>query len=145
MSAESPRSEELDRLAIRPYDRRDFSELAELIKGIWPNQTLKPNRALKYVVAENAGQIVGAILCDEIQMDMHLFNLAVRSEFRRKKVATRLICAAEIRAQGLGLENLRLIAESDHLIGFYQDLCFVLTDKEERIMVKPLAYLSPQI
>lgn len=142
MRTEAPIGEGLGCATIRPYDRGDFSDLAGLIKSIWPKQGLNPNRALKYIVAQNEGQIVGAILCDEIQSDMHLFNLVVRSEFRGQRIATRLIRAAEVRAAGVGLENLRLTAESDNLIGLYQGLGFVLTDRQERIMVKPLPCLS---
>lgn len=142
MRTEAPTGEELDCITIRPYNRGDFSGAAELINSFWPSQVLNPNRALKYIVAENAGQVVGVLLCDEVHSDMRLFNLVVRSEFRRRKIATGLIRAAEVRAQFLGLENLRLHAESDDLIGFYQGLGFVLTDSQERIMVKPLACLS---
>ncbi|KKR85908.1 MAG: hypothetical protein UU34_C0027G0008 [Candidatus Curtissbacteria bacterium GW2011_GWA1_41_11] len=141
MRTEAPIGSDPD-VAIRPYVRSDFTDLEALLKSIWPQQDLNPNRALKYVVAKNAGQIVGAILCDEVHRDMHLTNLAVRTEFRRRKIATSLIQAAETRAAGLGLENLRLIADNDDLVGFYQDLGFVLTDMETRTMVKALACLS---
>ncbi len=145
MSQEAPRGEELSDVVIRQYRPEDRTELLSLLRESWPNYDPGIYRAKDYLIAENKGRIVGTVFCREVHTDMHLFDLIASESFRRQGIAAALIKAAEKRAAIQGLEHVRITADSDELVGYYERLGFKLSDAENRIMVKPIACLSPQI
>ena len=90
-------------ITIRKMTTEDLPRVHELdemcFNTPWPLRTfryeLEENRSSRQLVAENEhGLIVGAIVSWLVVDEVHIATLSVDPDFRRQKVATRLVCVA---------------------------------------------------
>lgn len=130
-------------LHVRPYVAADRPALEALWSAVFPDDppwnapaamidqklAVQPDLLL---VAEQDGQLVGAVIAGFDGVRGWVYHLAVAPEVRRRGIATRLIRAAEAGLRGLGClkVNLQVRESRREVVEFYRTLGFVV---EERV------------
>ncbi len=101
-------------LIIRRYELRDYWDLLEIEKEAFP--THNPARELMMyltyssdvLVADLGGKVVGYIAISELGRDAKIISFAVKKEFRRKGIGTKLLDTAINICKEKGKEKLFL-------------------------------------
>lgn len=118
-------AKDVESLHIRPASAADAGKLGALIRVAFAAQPVAVNpppsalgvtrddiarhlQAAGGAVAELSGEIAGAVLWEQQEMDLYISRLAVDPRHRRRGVATALLAAAENSARQAGLARLLL-------------------------------------
>ncbi|MBP2642667.1 MAG: GCN5-related N-acetyltransferase [Firmicutes bacterium] len=86
---------------------------------------LKRNNGLSFV-AEQAGKIVGAILCGQDGRRGYLYHLSVNKEYRRQKIASKLVgfCLAKLEEHGIQKCHIFVFPDNQEGISFWDNYGF---------------------
>lgn len=126
------KSQMKDEVQIRGYKRSDYARVclilkeAELFDGVWEREdnlaAMVEDDEERILVAEVEGKVVGQIMLDwHGDSLVFLYRLAVRGEFRKKGVGSKLLEEAERIARKSGAEEVGFYVnvEDKRLMDYY--------------------------
>ena len=135
-------------MQVREYHPADHDSVVSLWDCIFSNSTghNEPRGAIVrkvamddglFFVAADAGSIIGTVLAGYDGHRGWLYSLAVAPEWRRRGIASQLVCHAEQALLRLGCPklNLQVRADNSEVVAFYKSLGF---HTEERISMGKL-------
>ncbi len=138
----SPAPKTLDKVNIRQFSIEDYDHVIELwqvanlpIRAIGRDSREKiaeqiQNRTSVFLVAEFDGEIVGTVLGTHDGRKGWINRLAVVSQYRRQRIASRLVSELEDRFGKLGLEVIACLIEPENQISmeFFKKLGYTEWD-----------------
>lgn len=123
-----------DALAIAPMAEEDLDEVLAIERASfqtpWSRAAfryeLTQNRVARCLVARDGRRLVGYLCLWEIGQEIHITNLAVHPEDRRRGIARRLLTTTldEGRQRGVGLAFLEVRPTNTEARGLYESLGF---------------------
>ncbi len=114
---------------VRPARRGDLAAIAAIervsFQDPWPDavllQELRPDRMRAPLVAEAAGEVLGYLMAWRVADELHIINLAVREDGRRRGTGTLLLRASidGAAAHGVRLATLEVRLGNEGARDFY--------------------------
>ena len=108
---------------LRPFARSDFETLYEIDQKCYPPEMAYSRREFRWymrlpgaevIVAESQSAIAGFILTACFEHSGHIITIDVLSEFRRARVGTALLAAAEASLARRGAKEIELETATDN-------------------------------
>ena len=118
-------------LAIRPYRPVDLDTLYQIDQACYPPGIAYSKRTLRLflrvpgaicLVAESGAEIVGFIIAEQEERTGHIITLDVLEPYRRHRMGTALLEAAESQLASRGVQTVELETATDNApaIAFWQ-------------------------
>jgi [ribosomal protein S18]-alanine N-acetyltransferase len=119
------------KLLLRPFSRADFEILYEIDQKCYPPEMAYSRREFRWymrlpgaetIVAESEGAVAGFILTACFERTGHIVTIDVLAEFRRARVGSALLDAAEksLARRGATEIELETAVDNDAAIQFWQ-------------------------
>jgi [ribosomal protein S18]-alanine N-acetyltransferase len=116
---------------LRPFERSDFEALYEIDQKCYPPETAYSRREFRWymrlpgaeaIIAEAQSVIAGFILTACFEQIGHIITIDVLTEFRRARVGTALLAAAEASLARRGAKEIELetAIDNDAAIQFWK-------------------------
>jgi ribosomal-protein-alanine N-acetyltransferase len=116
---------------LRPFSRADFETLYEIDQKCYPAEMAYSRREFRWymrlpgaetLIAETGGAIAGFILTALFESTGHVITIDVLTEFRRARVGTALLAAAEASLARRGATEIELetAVDNDAAIQFWK-------------------------
>ncbi len=117
--------------SLRPFSRTDFETLFEIDQKCYPPEMAYSRREFRWymrlpgaeaLIAETGGVIAGFILTALFERTGHVITIDVLTEFRRARVGTALLAAAEASLARHGATEIELetAVDNDAAIRFWK-------------------------
>jgi ribosomal-protein-alanine N-acetyltransferase len=118
-------------ISLRPFSRADFETLYEIDQKCYPPEMAYSRREFRWymrlpgaeaLIAETGGVIAGFILTALFESSGHIITIDVLTEFRRARVGTALLAAAEASLARRGATEIELetAVDNDAAIQFWK-------------------------
>lgn len=145
MSKEQERKE-LDYIIIRPYSPEDYDTFCRLHIENWPKSKSDKDfkiddlfdRREQIFIAQNGSEIVGSFSYVPSLHHAYIRGLLVKTEYRRQGIAAEMLKFAEERAKRHNFPKITIVAGSEELISYYENLGFRRNPHTERGLVKDI-------
>jgi ribosomal-protein-alanine N-acetyltransferase len=116
---------------LRPYRLEDFQALYEIDQACFPRGVAYSKRMLRWylaepgaecIVAESGGAVAGFVLTARSGAEGHIITLDVLEPFRRQRIGTALLEAAErgLSAHGVSKVYLEMATTNAAAVAFWQ-------------------------